>query len=95
MTGRYTTPATSIRATHNQREYVGKLLARGHYMGWGAKGSERTGPMWRPLFKAIGNEPDMNPLTGQVDFPTCDEFVDSLTTTQASNLINFMLKENG
>ncbi len=80
-----------VRSTHQQRVYLVKLLQRHEYIARG-RVDVRTGPLWRPLFKAVKNEPAPG-TNGMTDFPTIDEFIDSLTVTQASDLINHLLED--
>lgn len=88
--GAFSLPAASLRASPPQRNYVRKLLSRHGYLDR-RETTMRTSAQWRPLFKVIGNEPELR--NDMPDFPTVDEFVDSLTVQQASGLINYLLEQ--
>lgn len=77
-----------VRATTAQRTWLARLLTRNEYLSGPMARNERLGVQWRGIFKAAKQA---EPAPGE--WPTAGEWFDSLTTVQASAVINHLIAQ--
>lgn len=66
-----------------------RLLARANLTPRTLCASDRTGPLWRALFRAMGTPEPGNPF----DWPTVDDWVGDLTMAQAHDALNLLMQQ--
>jgi hypothetical protein len=77
------------RATTAQKELLLQLLAKRDLIMRTRISGDRTGPMWRALFRAIG----MPEPTDVFGWPTVDKWIGELTITEASAAIRHLQQQ--